>query len=66
MQLWLRPRGAKPAGLALFRPDENGRLFAVIQIKQTINTADELIITEEPAVGSARPTSPPQWTAQIR
>jgi hypothetical protein len=67
MQLWLLPRGASPASLAIFRPDNNGSIFVVIPLKQAaLKEADELIITEEPAVGSSRPTSPPQWTAQIR
>jgi hypothetical protein len=66
MQLWIQSREAKPVSLAVFRPDENGRLFVVIPLQEAMNTGGALIINEGPAGGSPHPTSPPQWTAQIR
>lgn len=66
MQLWMLPHEAKPVSLAVFRPDENGRLFVVIPLKETMKTADALIINEEPAGGSPQPTSASEWITLIR
>jgi len=65
MQLWIQPREAKPVSVAVFRPDENGRLFVVIPLKEAMKTGNALIINEEPAGGSPRPTSAPEWMTLI-
>jgi hypothetical protein len=62
LQLWSAPRKGAVSSVAIFRPDESGRLFVVSPSNAASNSPQALLVTEEPAGGSLRPTSPAEWT----
>jgi len=63
LQLWTAPRKKPVVSVAIFRPDESGRLFVVLPPNPALNSPETLLVTEEPTGGSPRPTMPAQWTA---
>jgi len=68
LQLWLIPkaRGGKPMPAMTVRPDANGN-FVILVANPPVAGSDTkaLAITEEPAGGSAAPTSTPKWIGAI-
>jgi anti-sigma-K factor RskA len=65
MQLWFVPKKGTPMSVAIFRPDANGQIALVAPVHMPVNEIAELTITEEPAMGSPRPTGSPAWMAQV-
>jgi len=68
LQLWLIPKtpGGKPMPSMTVRPDPNGNF--VILVSNPPATSSEtkaLAITEEPAGGSAAPTTTPKWVGTM-
>jgi anti-sigma-K factor RskA len=68
LQLWLIPKtpGGKPMPSMTVRPDPNGNF--VILVSNPPATSSEtkaLAITEEPAGGSAAPTTTPKWVGAM-
>ena len=69
LQLWLilKSPGAKPVPSLTVRPDVDGRLVvSVFSPPQVIAETKALAITEEPAGGSAQPTTAPIWVGGVR
>jgi anti-sigma-K factor RskA len=68
LQLWLIPkaRGGKPMPAMTVRPDANGN-FVILVANPPVAGSDTkaLAITEEPAGGSAAPTSTPKWVGAM-
>jgi anti-sigma-K factor RskA len=68
LQLWLIPkaRGGKPIPAMTVRPDANGD-FVVLVANPPVAGSDTkaLAITEEPAGGSAAPTTTPKWVGAM-
>ncbi len=62
LQLWSAPRKDAASSVAIFRPDESGRLFVVSPSNAASNSPQALLVTEEPDGGSLRPTSHAEWT----
>lgn len=63
-QLWGLTRGGAPQSLGVFQPDPDGSVRAVLHVPA--DAAMELAaVTNEPAGGSARPTSAPLMTGAI-
>lgn len=68
LQLWLIPKapGAKPMPSMALRPDANGRfVMVVVHAPESIGEIKALAITEEPAGGSAQPTSAIRWVGAM-
>lgn len=61
LQLWLAPQKKPAVSVAIFRPDDGGRLFVVLPPDAALNSTEALQITEQPAGGSPRPTMPAEW-----
>jgi anti-sigma factor RsiW len=68
LQLWLIPKapGGKPIPSMIVRPDANGN-FAILVSNPPAAGSDTkaLAITEEPAGGSAAPTTAPKWVGAM-
>jgi len=68
LQLWLIPKttGSKPIPSLTLRPDARGRfVLLVANPPDAIESTKALAITEEPAGGSAQPTTKPIWLGAI-
>ena len=68
LQLWLIPKaaGGKPIPSMAMRPEANGKLVLVVSNPpQDLAGTKALAVTEEPAGGSAAPTSAPMWVGGI-
>ena len=56
--MWLKPPGGAPAPTdALFSPTRQGS--ASVDVPGKVSSGDQVLVTAEPAGGSAAPTSPP-------
>ena len=68
LQLWLIPKapGGKPMPAMTVRPDANGN-FVILVSNPPVAGSDTkaLAITEEPAGGSAAPTTTPKWVGAM-
>jgi hypothetical protein len=68
LQLWLIPKapGGKPMPSMTVRPDANGN-FVILVFNPPASGSDTkaLAITEEPAGGSAAPTTTPKWVGAM-
>jgi anti-sigma-K factor RskA len=68
LQLWLIPKapGSKPMPSMTVRPDANGN-FVILVSNPPVASSDTkaLAITEEPAGGSAAPTTTPKWVGAM-
>jgi anti-sigma-K factor RskA len=68
LQLWLIPKaaGSKPVPSLAVRPDADGRYFLLVANPPgSMDETKALAITEEPAGGSAQPTTAPKWVGGI-
>jgi anti-sigma-K factor RskA len=68
LQLWLIPKapGSKPMPSLTFWPDAEGKLVLMVENPPDVMAGTKaLAITEEPAGGSAQPTSAPMWVGGI-
>lgn len=68
LQLWLIPKapGGKPMPSMTVRPDANGNFVLLISNPPTASSnTKSLAITEEPAGGSAAPTTTPKWVGAM-
>src|SRR6202040_3940989 len=68
LQLWLIPKapGSKPMPSMTLRPDSNGNFVILVSNPpETSGNTKALAITEEPAGGSAAPTTTPKWVGTI-
>jgi anti-sigma-K factor RskA len=68
LQLWLIPKtpGGKPMPSMTVRPDANGNFVLLVSNPPTASSnTKSLAITEEPAGGSAAPTTTPKWVGAM-
>jgi len=68
LQLWLIPKapGGKPMPSMTVRPDANGNFVLLVTNPPASGTETKaLAITEEPAGGSAAPTTTPKWVGAM-
>jgi anti-sigma-K factor RskA len=68
LQLWLIPKtaGGKPMPSMTVRPDANGNFVILVSNPPaTSSNTKALAITEEPAGGSAAPTTTPKWVGAM-
>jgi hypothetical protein len=67
-QLWVVPKKGSPIGAGIFRPGASGSVFVMARTAAPIRVkeAKELMITEEPAGGSPRPTTDAAWVGRIK
>jgi anti-sigma-K factor RskA len=68
LQLWLIPKtpGGKPLPSLAVPPDADGSFFLlVVNPPGALQETGALAITEEPAGGSAQPTTAPKWFGGI-
>jgi anti-sigma-K factor RskA len=68
LQLWLIPKGpgAKPMPSMMLRPDADGNFMLMVSNPpEDMHNTAALAITEEPAGGSAQPTSAPMWLGSV-
>jgi anti-sigma factor RsiW len=68
LQLWLIPKapGGKPMPSMTVRPDANGNFVILVANPPAAGTDTKaLAITEEPAGGSAAPTTTPKWVGAM-
>ena len=63
-QLWFVPRTAPAAPAATFTIGDEGRAWVVIRVPAPLDETGAILVTEEPAPGSAAPTVPPLLEAQ--
>lgn len=66
-QVWLIPKqGAKPMPMHTLWPDAQGKLWHVIENPpEPMWNTKAIAVTEEPAGGSAQPTSAPMWMGGV-
>jgi anti-sigma-K factor RskA len=67
-QLWLIPKtpGSKPMPMQTFWPDADGKMVHVVENPpEPMWNTSALAVTEEPASGSAQPTSEPMWIGGV-
>jgi hypothetical protein len=57
-QLWFVRSGAPAMSGASFRPDGYGRAWAKVAVPPALHDVRSIVVTEEPAPGSAAPTGP--------
>jgi len=62
-QLWFMPGAGPAVSGATFRPDTTGRAWVKVAVPATLDDVRAIVVTEEPAPGSAAPTGPPLLTA---
>jgi len=68
LQVWFIPKkeGAKPMPSAMIRPDASGKFVVLIlNPPEPMDDTKSIAITEEPAGGSAWPTSPIMWSGNV-
>jgi anti-sigma-K factor RskA len=68
LQLWLIPKalGGKPMPSMIVRPDANGNFVILVSNPPAASSNTKaLAITEEPAGGSAAPTTTPKWVGAM-
>jgi anti-sigma-K factor RskA len=68
LQLWLIPKapGSKPMPSRMTWPDADGKLDLLVEAPpEHMWNTKALAITEEPAAGSAQPTSTPMWVGGL-
>jgi anti-sigma-K factor RskA len=68
LQLWIIPKraGAKPVPVQVERPDANGSFVMVVaNPPEALTDAKALAVSEEPAGGSAQPTTTPKWVGGV-
>jgi hypothetical protein len=68
LQLWLIPKtpGGKPVPSLAVRPEADGSFFLMVANPPgTMGDTKALAITEEPAGGSAQPTTAPKWVGGL-
>jgi Anti-sigma-K factor rskA len=65
LQLWLLQKSGMPVSAAIFHPDAAGQIALVFPVTVPLNEITALGVSDEPAGGSAQPTTPMSWTAQI-
>jgi hypothetical protein len=68
LQLWLIPKapGGKPMPSMTVRPDANGNFVILVSNPPAASSNTKaLAITEEPAGGSAAPTTTPKWVGAM-
>jgi anti-sigma-K factor RskA len=68
LQLWLIPKapGSKPMPSMTVRPDANGNFVILVSNPPAASSDTKaLAITEEPAGGSAAPTTTPKWVGAM-
>jgi anti-sigma-K factor RskA len=67
LQLWVVPRKGNPVSAGIFQPDPAGNLLQLTRVEGSIGVKDAaaLAISEEPAGGSAQPTTKPAWVGPI-
>jgi anti-sigma-K factor RskA len=68
LQLWLIPKssGGKPIPSLVVRPDANGKFALLVANPPELMAATKaLAVTEEPAGGSAQPTTAPRWVGGV-
>ncbi len=66
-QLWIVPKKGNPISAGIFQPDAAGNLLQLTRVVGSIGVknAAALAISEEPAGGSAQPTTKPAWVGPI-
>ena len=64
-EMWVIPKGAAPKPAGLFRPDNTGTAFHLIQQPVDVASAQALAITVEPEAGSPAPTSTPMLVTPV-
>jgi anti-sigma-K factor RskA len=68
LQLWLIPKapGSKPMPSRTFWPDAQGKVVVMVDDPPEVMAETKaLAVTEEPAGGSAQPTSTPMWVGGV-
>lgn len=65
LQLWIVPAAGNPISVGIFRPDDEGNVLAVFTPSFQIAGTAALAISDEPAGGSAQPTTTPAWVGSI-
>ena len=65
LQLWMVPKKGEPMSVGIFRPDGQGHVMMVAAPGEPIAEVAALAISEEPAGGSAQPTSAPVWVGPL-
>jgi anti-sigma-K factor RskA len=65
LQLWMVPKKGEPMSVGIFRPDGQGHVMMVAAPGEPIAEIAALAISEEPAGGSAQPTSAPVWVGPL-
>ena len=64
-QLWVVPKQGSPVSAGVFRPDAGGQVMTISTPQAAITDAAALAITDEPAGGSAQPTTTPIWVGPL-
>jgi anti-sigma-K factor RskA len=62
-QLWFVRDGASPTAGVTFGVDPGGRAWAKVVVPPSLDDVREILVTEEPAPGSATPTGRPLLVA---
>lgn len=65
LQLWVIPNEGNPISVDVFQPTPAGRALLLSQPTIALGDSNLLAITDEPAGGSAQPTSDPIWVGPI-
>lgn len=66
LQLWVVPKGGgNPMSAGVFAPQANGRVLLVAETRLAPGDAAALAISDEPAGGSAQPTTKPVFVGPI-
>jgi anti-sigma-K factor RskA len=65
LQLWVLPKTGQPIPAGVFRPDESGRVVMVADTTASVDVANGLAISDEPAGGSPQPTTTPGWIGKL-
>lgn len=67
-QLWMVPKSGKgaPISAGVYMPDANGGVLTVAPPPADMSDMAALAVTDEPAGGSAQPTTKPMWVAALQ
>jgi len=65
-QLWVVPKKGNPVSAGIFRPEEAGRVLIITKAEASAGDVAALAISDEPAQGSAQPTTTPMWVGPVR